>query len=126
MREIVPFGHVTRLPGAPDAVAGVSNVRGQVVTVVDLGRRLAAAPVHRGDGAVLLLEHAGRLLGAGVDELRDVVVPADGIQPTPPELEAADAGGVVRGVITTDDGVAVVLDPAALVRETLLGAGGDP
>lgn len=129
VREIVPFGHVTRLPGAPEAVAGICNVRGRVVTVVDLGRRLASAPVDRGEGAVLLLEHAGRVLGVGVDSLRDVVAPADGIQPAPPEAVGAEAGveagGVIRGVVTTDDGEAVVLDPAALMHETLLGAGGD-
>lgn len=123
VREIVPFGRVTRLPGAPPAVAGVCNVRGLVITLVDLGIRLADGPVDRLDGAVLLLEHGGKILGAGVDDLRDVVVPEDGVQPPPDD--AGDSAGVVCGVVTTPDGVAVVLDPAALVRETLVVAGGD-
>ncbi|MCU0622924.1 MAG: chemotaxis protein CheW [Gemmatimonadaceae bacterium] len=124
VREIVPFGRITRLPGAPPAVAGVTNVRGLVITVLDLGLRLADGPVDRTEGAVLLLEHAGKLLGAGVDDLRDVVMPDDGVQPAPDE-GSGDAAGVVCGVVTTTDGVAVVLDPAALVRETLVVAGGD-
>lgn len=125
VREIVPFGRVTRLPGAPPAVAGVCNVRGQVITVLDLGVRLADGPVDRVEGAVLLLEHGGKVLGAGVDDLRDVVVPEDGVQPPPDDGGTGDAAGVVCGVVTTTDGVAVVLDPAALVRETLVMAGGD-
>lgn len=124
VREIVPFGLVTRLPGAPPAVAGVSNVRGLVVTVVDLGVRLADGPVDRAEGAVLLVEHAGTVLGAGVDDLRDVVVPEGGVQ-TASGGGAAGAAGVVCGVVTTAHGIAEVLDPAALVRETLVVAGGD-
>lgn len=121
VREIVPFGLLTRLPGAPPAVAGVSNVRGSVITVVDLGVRLADGPVDRTEGAVLLLEHAGKVLGAGVDDLRDVVVPEGGLS----AVAGGGAAGVVCGVVTTAHGAAEVLDPAALVRETLVVAGGD-
>jgi purine-binding chemotaxis protein CheW len=124
VREIVPFGRVTRLPGAPPAVAGVCNVRGVVVTVLDLGLRLGGDAVDRAEGAVLLLEHGGKVLGAGVDDLQDVLVPTDGVQP-PPDAPAPGTEGVVAGVVMTTDGVAVVLDPAALVRETLVMAGGD-
>lgn len=124
VREIVPFGRLTRLPGAPAAVAGVCNVRGIVLTVVDLGLRLVGEAVDRTEGAVLLLEYGGKVLGVGVDELQDVLVPEDGIQPAP-DAAAAGTDAVVRGVVATADGVAVVLDPAALVRETLVVAGGE-
>lgn len=125
VREIVPFGVVTRLPGAPPAVVGVSNVRGLVVTVVDLGIRLADGPVDRAEGAMLLLEHGGKVLGAGVDALQDVLVPEDGIQPPPADGGAGDTSGLLCGLVQTNGGVAVVLDPAALVKETLVGTGGE-
>ena len=73
---------------------------------------------------MLLVEHAGTVLGAGVDDLRDVVVPEGGVQ-TASGGGAAGAAGVVCGVVTTAHGIAEVLDPAALVRETLVVAGGD-
>jgi purine-binding chemotaxis protein CheW len=124
VREIVPFGRITRLPGAPNAVAGVCNVRGIVLTIVDLGLRLVGEPVDRTEGAMLLLEYGGKVLGAGVDDVQDVLVPEDGIHP-PPDAPAAGTDAVVIGVVATADGVAVVLDPAALVRETLVVAGGE-
>lgn len=37
VREIVPYAALTRLPGAPEPVRGVTNLRGTVVPVVDLG-----------------------------------------------------------------------------------------
>jgi purine-binding chemotaxis protein CheW len=72
VREILPFRSATRLPGAPSFVAGLVNVRGTVVTVFDLGARLSGIPVAPGRGSVILIEHAGRIVGARVDEVLDV------------------------------------------------------
>lgn len=122
VREIVPVGAVTRLPGAPRAVLGIANVRGQVLTVVDLGVRLSGAAVDRDEGAILLVESGGRTVGAVVQALHDVLVPEGGIA-APAASGEADA--LVAGVVSTSDGVAVVLDVPALVRETLVVTGGD-
>ena len=129
VREIVPFRRCTRLPGAPEYVCGLINLRGTVVTVLDLGLRLGGAPVSRDDGAVVLVEHGARLVGLGVDGLRDVQRVA------PEELEAAGArggwgggavgngdpaGGAVRGVARAGDAVVVLLDAAAIITQALL------
>ena len=47
IREIVPFRQATRLPGAPAYVQGLINLRGTIVTVLDLGVRLAASRARR-------------------------------------------------------------------------------
>ena len=58
IREVFTVGHVTPVPHAPEAVAGVVNFRGAVMPLIDLdavlGRRSGAQPAHAGESALLI------------------------------------------------------------------------
>jgi purine-binding chemotaxis protein CheW len=116
VREIVPIRRATRLPGAPGYVRGLINLRGAIVTVIDLAARLTggrAAP----EGSIVLAEHASKVVGLAVDEVRDVqLLPPDRL-----EGAAGDVGrgGIVSGLGHLDDGVVLVLDVQAVVRQVL-------
>src|ERR1700722_19803996 len=117
VREIVPFRRATRLPGTPPYVTGLINLRGTILTVIDLGLRLGGAPVDREKGSIVLAQSGSKIIGLGVDELRDVhrvlrsdIEPADG----------AVGDGLVSGVLRANGDVAVLLDVPAIVRQTLL------
>lgn len=112
-REIIPLRAMTRLPGAPPFVRGLINMRGTIVTVLDLGMRLAARREPIVEGSMLLVRHRERLVGLVVDEVADVRVL---------DVEAAEGGtdGIVRGVATADGSPVVVLDLDALIRQVLL------
>jgi len=116
VREIVPVRRATRLPGAPTYVSGLINLRGAIVTVIDLAARLAGTTA-AADGAVVLAEHAGKQVGIAVDEVRDVEILA------PERFEAATGdiarGGIVSGLGHLDSGIVVVLDVAAVVRQVM-------
>jgi purine-binding chemotaxis protein CheW len=80
VREIVPRLEPTRIPGAPPVVAGVVNVRGTLVTVVEGWRALrqpdpSADGGGGGSGTTVLLEVGGgkKILGFTVDEVVDLV-----------------------------------------------------
>jgi purine-binding chemotaxis protein CheW len=75
VREILPRLAVTRIPGAPAVVAGIVNVRGQLVTVVEGWRALhQAAQEADGGGTTMLLQvGGGRVLGFTVDEVLDLL-----------------------------------------------------
>jgi len=75
VREILPRLSVTRIPGAPPEVAGMVNVRGALVTVVDGWRALGQDPPEPGSGTMVLLEVDGgrRLVGLAVDEVVDLL-----------------------------------------------------
>jgi len=115
VQEIIPFRAATRLPGAPPYVLGLINVRGTIVTVMDLGNRLDPSRAPAREGAILLARHRERLVGVVVDQVADVrTLDADA-------QRATDAGGaIVNGVATLDDGAVVVLDLEALVKQVLL------
>ena len=120
IREIVPYRQATRLPGAPRFVQGLINLRGTIVTVIDLAVRLDAARPAVTDGSIMLVTLPGsttRLVGIAVQEVMDVRVvgPQD-----------AGAGGgeaaadVVRGLAQIDGSTVILLDIHILVRQVLL------
>lgn len=115
VRELIPLGDVTRLPGAPAFVRGLINVRGTIVTILDLGVRLDPSAVPATEGSILLVRHRDRLVGIVVDEVADVR------QLDVDESGASQAAGdLVRGVATVDGTPVVVLDLGALIRQVLL------
>ena len=119
VREIIPQRPATRLPGAPPFVTGLINLRGTIVTVLDLGRRLERTAGARADGSVILCEMGTKLVGLAVDEVMDVRPLAEAA------IEAASAdqarGGVVRGMARLDaERVVVLLDVIVLARQALL------
>ncbi len=90
LREIAPCRDVTRVPGMPPWVLGVMNLRGSVVTVVDLGLRfgLGERPTSRFTCVVVVdVELDGQPLQLGVraDRMSRVLdLQAEDVQPPPP------------------------------------------
>ncbi len=77
VRELVRPDGIRPVPGAPIVQAGIVNVRGTVVTVLDLlalrtGLRAVAV------GSIVLLEHGARTIGLAVDTVLDVRAVDDG------------------------------------------------
>ncbi len=118
VREIIPFRRATRLPGAPPYVVGLINLRGTIVTVLDLGLRLGESDVDRVGGSIILVDFRGKLVGIGVDEVRDVQPLAER------DVEAATGeharGGIVRGLGRLGEHVVVLLDVQMIVSQVLL------
>ena len=117
VREIVPNRRATRLPGAPAFVRGLINLRGTLVTVIDLGLRLGRESSVRPESSIVLAEHEGKLVGVIVDDLMDVQPLLD--SQVEPAAER-DRGGIVRGLGHLPGLVVVLLDMHALVTHVLL------
>lgn len=118
VHEIVRGRPVARLPGAAPWVLGIMNVRGQLITVVDLAVRLGAAP----GGLplfVVVVEGAGRRFGMGVESVQGVAeVPADMISPADPAHQRDHGvGGSVH--LEDGDGTAQWFEVEAIARESL-------
>jgi purine-binding chemotaxis protein CheW len=116
VREIAPLGALTRLPGAPGFVKGILNLRGALVTVIDLGERLDARPSQSPEPSVVVLEIGGRMLGLLVDEVREVLELASTV---PTHQGSRDRDTVVAGLGHFGDAVVIVIDAQELVRQTL-------
>lgn len=85
LHEIVRVPEITAVPDAPSYVEGVINLRGKIVSVVDLRKRFGrpAPDVHRRN-RILVVEHRGRLSGMIVDSASEVLkIPESEIEPAP-------------------------------------------
>jgi purine-binding chemotaxis protein CheW len=118
IREIIPFQRITRLPGAPATVCGLINLRGTIVTVLDLGARVVNKPCNREGGSILLVPYRDKLVGIGVDEVRDLQsIASDEVQDSG-DLTAFDSR-IILGLAEVEGEMAVILDINAVVSDVL-------
>lgn len=116
VREIVPHRRATRLPGAPPSVQGLINLRGTIVTVVDLAMWLGSERPAPTDGSIVLVDHGSRVAGIAVDEVLDVqMVAPDNVAGT-----IDDRSGAVRGMGRLGDTVVILLDITSLIKQALI------
>ena len=117
VQEVIRYQELTRVPLAPTVVRGLINLRGQIVTAIDLRSRLELAPrrddqlpmnvvVRTDDGAVSLL----------VDEIGDVLEIAEDTFESPPETIRGEARELIRGVHKLKDQLLLVLDVEAVLH----------
>jgi purine-binding chemotaxis protein CheW len=114
VREILPRLPATRIPGVAEAIEGLVNVRGTLLTVLD-GHVLLQQPRQADDeGAIVVLDVAGRRYGLGVGQVIDFLeVPGQSI------AERSDLPGIdprlVKAVGIRGDQHFILLDVDALV-----------
>jgi len=112
VQEINRQLNVTTAPHAPDYVRGVVNLRGEVVTLIDLRAVLGLPPaVDSGNARNLIVHWKNELVGLLVDRIADILtIPTDAID-DPPANVGGVAGAFFRGVYSTKTEIVVVLDP---------------
>ncbi len=111
VQEVFRYQEMTQVPLAPGVVEGLINLRGQIVTALDMRRRLNLKPRTGGEkpmnAVVRTEEGAVSLL---VDEIGDVLdVQADAFEPPPDNLPPA-ARDLLRGVYKLKDRLLLILD----------------
>jgi purine-binding chemotaxis protein CheW len=111
VQEVIRYQDMTDIPLAPDAVVGLINLRGQIVTAIDLRRRLGLAPrpagqlpmnivVRNDDGAISLL----------VDHIGDVQEIDEENFESPPETLSGESAELIRGAYKMKDRLLLILD----------------
>jgi purine-binding chemotaxis protein CheW len=119
VQEIIRHQEMTRVPLAPPVVRGLINLRGQIVTAIDLRRRLELGErpadrlplnvvIQTDDGAVSLL----------VDEIGDVLEVPETLFERPPETLKGIARELIRGAYKLKDQLLLILDTERTVDLT--------
>jgi len=133
VREVIPYETVTRVPGMPDAIRGVTNLRGSVVAVVDLAIkfRLPAIPVTARTGIVLVeskIDDNPVLMGLMTEEVGQVLALGEGELLSPPSFGAPIRTDFLVGMAQVGKKFALVLDiervlsPKELLSDDVLEA----
>jgi purine-binding chemotaxis protein CheW len=120
VQEILRQVAITRVPLAPPMVSGLINMRGQIVTAIDLRRCLGLPDRPSGQPpAGLILQAEERLVGLIVDEIGTVFeLPEDALEP-PPEILKGRLRALVSRVCTLPNRLLLVMDTERLLTEAL-------
>ncbi len=117
VQEVLVAMRIARVPMAPDAIAGFLNLRGQIVTAVDLRKTLRLPP--RDPAAEIMnvvVLHEGELFAFMVDEVGDVVsVANDTVEPTPATLDQRWRTACT-GIVRRERGLLLVMSVQEVLR----------
>ena len=123
VQEVLRYQTMTRVPLSPDVIEGLINLRGQIVTAVDMRRRLGLKPradgqtpmntvVRTEDGAISLL----------VDEIGDVVEVQEDTYERPPETLDGVARDLIHGVYKLKERLLLILDTEKAIHLNSAGS----
>lgn len=115
VREVLKLRELTDVPNTPEYILGVTSLRGTMLTVIDLGRRLGLAPGVRDERTRIIVTSPDEEdVGLLVDRVTGVLkIMDEAIKPPPENVEQ----GVefLRGIVRKDDRLVILLDLAKAV-----------
>src|SRR5262249_30980973 len=113
VQEVVPYQEMTRVPLAPPTVRGLLNLRGQIVTGIDLRRRLELLERTSGNLPMnVVLRGEDSPVSLLVDAIGEVIeVAADAWERPPPTLQGR-VRELIEGVCPVQEGLPLTRDPA--------------
>ena len=121
IREIRAWSPATRLPHVPPYVAGVVNLRGTVLPVIDLAARLGWEPANPTDRHVIIVAQVGtQLRGLIVDAVSDIVTAQEEEMQPPPATGSDEVVPYLEGLLALEDRMVMVLDLPGLTADAAL------
>ena len=118
VREIIRMESITKVPGTPEFIEGVINLRGRVIPVMDLCMRFEMPSSPITDSTRVIIVEAGSVtVGMIVDSVSEVLrIPTSTIDP-PPTMIAESSIEALKGVAMVDEKLIVLLDLGKILYE---------
>ena len=122
VQEIRSYEQPTRIANSPEFLKGVVNLRGVIVPIVDLRLKFSCESAEYNDfTVVIVLNIRGRVVGAVVDSVSDVLeLPAEAVRPAP-EIDAAVDTSHITGIANVADRMLILMDIDALMSSPDMG-----
>ncbi|AOW15218.1 chemotaxis protein CheW [Hydrogenophaga crassostreae] len=122
VQEIRSYEAPTRIAHVPSFIKGVVNLRGVIVPVVDLRLKLNCATAEYNDfTVVIVLNVHGRVVGAVVDSVSDVLVLSPAQINAAPEMNTTVDTSYVTGIASVAERMLILMDIEALMSSADMG-----
>jgi purine-binding chemotaxis protein CheW len=122
VQEIRSYEEPTRIANAPHFIKGVVNLRGVIVPVVDLRIKLGCEKVeYNGFTVVIVLNVRGRVVGAVVDSVSDVLELASELIKPAPEMNTSMDTSFITGIASVGERMLILMDIEALMSSPDMG-----
>ncbi len=120
VQEVVREQEVTRVPLAPAGIHGLMNLRGSIVSTIDMRQRMRLQPFAKGEPHSNVIVQAGNgIAGLMVDQIGEVLSPDEDRFETPPASLRREVRELITGVAKLDGDLLLVLDPKRVVLENV-------
>jgi len=115
VKEIIRYNGATKLPNTPQYMDGIITLRGKVIAVIDLARKLALITEKRSDKQVIIVETAGQEIGFVVDVVAEIIRLGEN------EIEAtngiAQSNEFIKSIGKVDKRLLIILDLDKLFKQ---------
>jgi len=111
VQEVLRVTEIAPVPGAPDYVLGIINLRGNVVTVIDTRRRFMLNEREIDDDTrIVIIEVMGQIVGLLVDGVAEVVYLRESEVESAPEVGNDESSKYIQGVVSRESGLLIMVD----------------
>ena len=111
VQEIIRMVDITRVPNAPHFVEGVINLRGKVIPIIDMRKRLELdSKDYDKDTRIVVVEIEGKIVGFIVDSVSEVLRINQAVTEAPPPMVAGINSEFITSIAKLDDRLLILLD----------------
>jgi purine-binding chemotaxis protein CheW len=115
VREVLKITEIAPVPGAPDFVLGIINLRGNVVTVIDTRKRFGLQPRAVDDATrIVIIEEGDQVVGMMVDSVAEVMNIPSGEIELAPNVGNDESAKFIQGVSHQGEELIILIDYARL------------
>ena len=118
VQEVLRYTEIAPVPGAPDYVLGIINLRGNVVTVIDTRSRFGLEPAEITDNTrIVIIESEKQVIGILVDSVAEVVYLRASEIDSAPNIGTDESTKFIQGVCNRDGELLILVDLNKLLTE---------
>ncbi|HNT36109.1 MAG TPA: chemotaxis protein CheW [bacterium] len=118
VQEVIKTPEHTPVHHAPDYVIGVMNLRGRIVTLIDLGRRMDANHLEdSSESRIVIVDFMNETVGLLVDKVSDVITPEESALAEAPSNIRGAKEKFIQGICRCPKGLVAVLDTDRILSE---------
>ncbi|TDX51356.1 chemotaxis protein CheW [Orenia marismortui] len=117
VHEIIRMKEITELPIDSSYIAGIINLRGDIISVIDLRKRFALKDIKKTDDTrIIVVEFEGQNVGLIVDAVSEVLHIDENNIDTPPKSMSGIKNDYIRGIIKINEDIVVLLELDNLLK----------
>ena len=117
--EVIPVPRITRIPQAPECIKGLINLRGKILVVIDLNKRLGFSSKETDSlSRIIIVEIRDTVIGMLVNSVKEVMrLPLSSIEPTPEMIKSKINAEYLTGVGKAGNRLLILLNLARVLGE---------
>ena len=118
VQEVLRYTEIAPVPGAPDYVLGIINLRGNVVTVIDTRSRFGLPPAEVSENSrIVIIEADKQVIGIMVDSVAEVVYLRSSEIDVAPSVGTEESAKFIQGVSNRDGELLILVDLNKLLSD---------